>query len=58
MFDELIMHEYTNTFIGAKQFSIEKAQDKYRKNTMKLHNFHNDYVLQVEEANMHQKHYR
>ena len=25
---------------------------------MKLHNYHNDYVLQVEEAKMHQKHYR
>ena len=38
--------------------AIEKAQDKYRKATMKLHNYHNYYVLQVEEATLHQSAYR
>nr|XP_009858066.1 tyrosine-protein kinase Fer isoform X1 [Ciona intestinalis] len=37
---------------------IEKAQDKYRKTTMKLHHAHNDYTLQVMEAQLHQHQYR
>uniref|UniRef100_H2YD15 Tyrosine-protein kinase n=1 Tax=Ciona savignyi TaxID=51511 RepID=H2YD15_CIOSA len=37
---------------------MEKAQDKYRKTTMKLHHAHNDYTLQVMEAQLHQHQYR
>lgn len=35
----------------------EKARDRYDKATMKLHNLHNQYVLAVRGAQLHQEHY-
>ncbi|CAK8691833.1 unnamed protein product [Clavelina lepadiformis] len=38
--------------------SSDKAQDRYRKCLIKLYNAHNDYVIQLEEARLHQQNYR
>ena len=35
----------------------EKARERYDKATMKLHNLHNQYVLAVRSAQLHQAHY-
>lgn len=35
----------------------EKARERYDKATMKLHNLHNQYVLAVRSAQLHQEHY-
>lgn len=35
----------------------EKARDRYDKATMKLHNLHNQYVLAVKGAQLHQERY-
>lgn len=35
----------------------EKARERYDKTTMKLHNLHNQYVLAVRSAQLHQEHY-
>uniref|UniRef100_A0A672K4F1 Tyrosine-protein kinase n=1 Tax=Sinocyclocheilus grahami TaxID=75366 RepID=A0A672K4F1_SINGR len=35
----------------------EKARERYDKATMKLHNLHNQYVLAVKSARLHQEHY-
>uniref|UniRef100_A0A671SDM3 Tyrosine-protein kinase n=1 Tax=Sinocyclocheilus anshuiensis TaxID=1608454 RepID=A0A671SDM3_9TELE len=35
----------------------EKARERYDKATMKLHNLHNQYVLAVKSAQLHQEHY-
>uniref|UniRef100_H2YD16 Tyrosine-protein kinase n=1 Tax=Ciona savignyi TaxID=51511 RepID=H2YD16_CIOSA len=45
-------------YFPGKLNPMEKAQDKYRKTTMKLHHAHNDYTLQVMEAQLHQHQYR
>uniref|UniRef100_A0AAY4DWP5 Tyrosine-protein kinase n=1 Tax=Denticeps clupeoides TaxID=299321 RepID=A0AAY4DWP5_9TELE len=41
----------------AKGKEPEKARDRYDKATMKLHNLHNQYVLAVRSAQLHQEHY-
>ncbi|KAM6987144.1 tyrosine-protein kinase Fer isoform 2-T2 [Aplochiton taeniatus] len=41
----------------AKGKEPEKARDRYDKATMKLHNLHNQYVLAVRGAQLHQQHY-
>lgn len=35
----------------------EKARERYDKAAMKLHNLHNQYVLAVKSAQLHQEHY-
>ncbi|XP_062410417.1 tyrosine-protein kinase Fer isoform X1 [Sardina pilchardus] len=41
----------------AKGKEPEKARERYDKATMKLHNLHNQYVLAVRSAQLHQEHY-
>ncbi|XP_076809101.1 tyrosine-protein kinase Fer-like isoform X2 [Clavelina lepadiformis] len=54
-----IAHKNYDTAVEkGKLTALEKAQEKYKKATMRFHNHHNDYVLQVTEAQMHQTHYR
>uniref|UniRef100_A0A8C7T3Z4 Tyrosine-protein kinase n=1 Tax=Oncorhynchus mykiss TaxID=8022 RepID=A0A8C7T3Z4_ONCMY len=42
---------------SAKEKYRDKARERYDKATMKLHNLHNQYVLAVRSAQLHQEHY-
>ncbi|XP_071941841.1 tyrosine-protein kinase Fer-like isoform X2 [Antedon mediterranea] len=50
--------KYEDALVKAKSKDLEKAKDKYRKNTNKLHKVHNDYILSLRAADLHQEHYR
>ena len=48
---------YFFTPVG-KSKDLEKAKDKYKKAVLKLHKTHNEYVLSLKAATLHQEHYR
>nr|XP_054751828.1 tyrosine-protein kinase Fer-like isoform X3 [Lytechinus pictus] len=43
---------------GNKVKDIDRAKEKYKKCVIKLHKAHNDYVLSLRAAGLHQEHYR
>ncbi|XP_064798260.1 tyrosine-protein kinase Fer isoform X1 [Oncorhynchus masou masou] len=47
--------KYREAMVKGKE--PEKARERYDKTTMKLHNLHNQYVLAVRSAQLHQEHY-
>ncbi|XP_055719265.1 tyrosine-protein kinase Fer-like isoform X1 [Salvelinus fontinalis] len=47
--------KYRDAMVKGKE--PEKARERYDKATMKLHNLHNQYVLAVRSAQLHQEHY-
>uniref|UniRef100_A0A6Q2YFV0 Tyrosine-protein kinase n=1 Tax=Esox lucius TaxID=8010 RepID=A0A6Q2YFV0_ESOLU len=47
--------KYREAMVKGKE--PEKARERYDKATMKLHNLHNQYVLAVRSAQLHQEHY-
>ncbi|XP_051552057.1 tyrosine-protein kinase Fer-like isoform X1 [Myxocyprinus asiaticus] len=47
--------KYKEAVVKGKE--TEKARERYDKATMKLHNLHNQYVLAVKSAQLHQEHY-
>ncbi|KAG2466469.1 FER kinase, partial [Polypterus senegalus] len=47
--------KYKEAIVKGKE--PEKARDRYDKAMMKLHNLHNQYVLAVKGAQLHQEHY-
>lgn len=47
----------TTTFLSPAGKETEKARERYDKATMKLHNLHNQYVLAVKSAQLHQEQY-
>ncbi|XP_046901175.1 tyrosine-protein kinase Fer [Hypomesus transpacificus] len=47
--------KYKEAMVKGKE--PEKARERYDKATMKLHNLHNQYVLAVRSAQLHQAHY-
>ncbi|XP_065140180.1 tyrosine-protein kinase Fer [Paramisgurnus dabryanus] len=47
--------KYKEAAVKGKE--TEKARERYDKATMKLHNLHNQYVLAVKSAQLHQEHY-
>ncbi|XP_051981381.1 tyrosine-protein kinase Fer-like isoform X1 [Xyrauchen texanus] len=51
----LAREKYKEAVVKGKE--TEKARERYDKATMKLHNLHNQYVLAVKSAQLHQKHY-
>lgn len=50
-----IVQNYLSDLISGKE--PEKARERYDKANMKLHNLHNQYVLAVHSAQLHQEHY-
>ncbi|XP_033105749.1 tyrosine-protein kinase Fer-like isoform X2 [Anneissia japonica] len=50
--------KYEEAIPKAKPRDLEKSKDKYRKSTNKLHKIHNDYLLSLRAAELHQEHYR
>uniref|UniRef100_A0A8C1PUB6 Tyrosine-protein kinase n=1 Tax=Cyprinus carpio TaxID=7962 RepID=A0A8C1PUB6_CYPCA len=51
----LARDKYKEAVVKGKE--TEKARERYDKATMKLHNLHNQYVLAVKSAQLHQEHY-
>nr|CAM15224.1 novel protein similar to vertebrate fer (fps/fes related) tyrosine kinase (phosphoprotein NCP94) (FER) [Danio rerio] len=51
----LAREKYKDAVLKGKE--TEKARERYDKATMKLHNLHNQYVLAVKSAQLHQEHY-
>uniref|UniRef100_A0A673LIX2 Tyrosine-protein kinase n=1 Tax=Sinocyclocheilus rhinocerous TaxID=307959 RepID=A0A673LIX2_9TELE len=51
----LARDKYKEAVLKGKE--TEKARERYDKATMKLHNLHNQYVLAVKSAQLHQEHY-
>nr|XP_006818515.1 PREDICTED: tyrosine-protein kinase Fer-like [Saccoglossus kowalevskii] len=43
---------------GKSDKDLMKLKDKYRKNTVRLHKVHNDYVVSIHTAQTHQEHYK
>ncbi|XP_070535873.1 tyrosine-protein kinase Fer-like isoform X1 [Ptychodera flava] len=43
---------------GKGEKDVEKMKDKLRKATVKIHKIHNEYVLSIKAAEVHQDHYR
>ena len=43
---------------GRNAKDIDKAKDRYKKAVIKLHRAHNEYVLSLKAASLHQEHYR
>ncbi|XP_030829013.1 tyrosine-protein kinase Fer isoform X3 [Strongylocentrotus purpuratus] len=43
---------------GNKVKDIDRSKEKYKKCVIKLHKAHNDYVLSLRAAGLHQEHYR
>ncbi|XP_033624795.1 tyrosine-protein kinase Fer-like isoform X1 [Asterias rubens] len=50
--------KYDEALIKGKSKDLEKAKDKYKKAVLKLHKTHNEYVLSLKAATLHQEHYR
>uniref|UniRef100_A0A8C2DGS2 Tyrosine-protein kinase n=1 Tax=Cyprinus carpio TaxID=7962 RepID=A0A8C2DGS2_CYPCA len=51
----LARDKYKEAVVKGKE--TEKARERYDKATTKLHNLHNQYVLAVKSAQLHQEHY-
>ncbi|XP_077993623.1 tyrosine-protein kinase Fer-like isoform X2 [Glandiceps talaboti] len=49
--------KYDDALNKGKEKDIEKAKEKFRKSTVKLHKIHNDYVFAIMQAQTHQEHY-
>ncbi|XP_038057992.1 tyrosine-protein kinase Fer-like isoform X2 [Patiria miniata] len=50
--------KYEESIIKAKPKDIDKAKDRYKKTVLKVHKCHNEYVLALKAATLHQEHYR
>ncbi|XP_022100486.1 tyrosine-protein kinase Fer-like isoform X2 [Acanthaster planci] len=50
--------KYEETVIKGKPKDIEKAKERFKKTVLKLHVAHNEYVLSLKAATLHQEHYR
>ena len=44
--------------VGRSVKDIDRAKERYKKGVTKLHKSHNDYVLSLKSAALHQEHYR